>query len=149
MNTAVQLRADGDDTPRCDLLHGAPSSTAPGKVGPVALFPSGEIVAYRIRRSRRTRVLVFRTLEVDDRLAATIPGVHPRVQLLFEVRSAAHARLVRGLFGYLVRSGHNPCGLPDAFYLRVGVALAGRLSAHKILRSLLEPRFPGPQGAIS
>ena len=87
MNTAVQLRADGDDTPRCDLLHGVPSSMATGKVGPVALFPSGEIVAYRIRQRRRTRVLVFRTLEVDDRLALHGPPARPgRSQLLVEIR---------------------------------------------------------------
>src|ERR1017187_2580141 len=137
MNTAVQLRRVAGDAPRSDLLHGTPGSIISGRLGPVALFSPGAMVVYRIRHRRRTRLFVFRTLEVDDRLPASIPGVHPRVQLLLDVRSAGRARLVRGLLGSIVKSGHDPCALPDAFYLRVGVALAGRLPTHKSLLSLL------------
>ncbi len=137
MNTAVQLRRVAGDAPRSDLLHGTPGSIISGRLGPVALFSPGAMVVYRIRHRRRTRLFVFRTLEVDDRLAASIPGVHPRVQLLLDVRSAEHARLVRRLLGSLVTRGDDPCALPDAFYLRVGAALTGHLPPHKMVHSLL------------
>jgi hypothetical protein len=136
MNTAVQLRRAGDVL-RSELLYGAPRRTVAGTLGPVALFAAGEIVAYRIRHRRRSRLFVFRTLEVDDRLAASLPGVHPRVHLLLEVHTAGRVRLVRGMFAVLLKNRHDPCGLPDGFYVRVGVALAGRLPRHKILPSLL------------
>jgi hypothetical protein len=138
MNTAVQLRSiAGVDRPRCDLVHGTPREIVSGTLGPVALFASGEIVAYLLRSRRRARLFVFRTLVVDDRLAAVLPGVRPRVQLLLDTRSAGRSCLVRRMFAYLVKTSRDPTGLPDAFYLRVGVALAGRLPAHKILLSLL------------
>jgi len=147
MNTAVQLRRTGAEV-RSGLLYGTPMKTVAGTLGPVALFSSGELVAYRIRHHRRTRVFVFRTLDVDDRLAASLPGVRPRVRLLLEVRTAGRARLVRGLLAYLVKTRHDPCRLPDGFYVRVGVALAGRLPAHKILLSLLSSSLgPDPPGA--
>jgi hypothetical protein len=94
-------------------------------------------VGYVLRRKRRARLFVFRTLDVDDRLAATVPGVRPRVRLLLEVRSAGRVRRMRGLFAYLTRTGCPPSALADAFYVRVGVALGGRLPRHKILLSLL------------
>jgi hypothetical protein len=146
MNTAVQLRPIGAaDLPRCDLLHGAPLEILAGELGPVALFAPGDLVAYRLRCRRRTRLYVFRTLDTGDRYAATVPGVRPRVQLLFELRSAGRVRLARGLFAYLTRTGREPSLLSDAFYLRVGVVLAGRLPAHKIAVSLLhrEPTTTG------
>jgi hypothetical protein len=122
---------------RSELLFGAPQWTVAGKLGPVALFCGEELVAYRIRHGRRTRLFVFRTLAADDRLATSLPGVHPRVRLLFDVRTAARVRLVRPLFSYLVQNGRDPGDLPDGFYVRVGVVLGGRLPTHKILRSLL------------
>jgi hypothetical protein len=141
-NTAVQLRQAGDVL-RSDLLYGTPRVMVTGTLGPVALFFAGELVAYRIRYRHRTRLFVFRTLEVDDRCAARIPGVRPRVQLLFDVHTVARVRLVRGLFAYLTKTGRDPARLPDGFYLRVGVALAGRLPQHKILLSLLGPPCAG------
>jgi len=138
MKTAVQLRRlPGDDPPRSELLCGIPFSILTGKLGPIALFDSEQIVGYRIQHRRRTRAFVFRTLEVDDRLAASVPGVRPHVELLLEVHSAGRARLVRGLFAYLVRTNREPSALADEFYLRVGGVLGGRLPAHKILVSLL------------
>jgi hypothetical protein len=126
-------------------VYGSPSATVAGKIGPIAVFSSRALVAYRIGRRRRTRLFVFRTLDVDDRLAASLPGVHPRVQLLFEVRSAARARMVRHLFRYLAKSGRDSRSLPDGFYVRVGVVLGGRLPAHKVLLSLLAHSLgPGP-----
>jgi hypothetical protein len=139
MRTAVQLRPrTGDDEgPRTEVLGGTPSCMRLGALGPVALFESGEIVAYLLRCRRRVRVFVFRTLDVDDRLAATVPGVSPRVQLLLELRTAGRIRIARGLFAYLSRTGRDPSALPDAFYVRVGAVLGGRLPGHKVLRSLL------------
>jgi hypothetical protein len=141
MKTAVQLRHPaGKDVPRSELLSGTPAAVVAGALGPIALFKPGELVAYRIRYWRRTRVFVFRTLDVHDRLAASVPGVQPEVQLLLDLHSAGRARLVRGLFAYLARKHREPSGLPDAFYVRVGAALAGRLPPHKILLSLLPPQ---------
>jgi hypothetical protein len=139
MNTAVQLRRGLDEGPRSEILYGAPHQTVAGRLGPIALFAPGELVAFRIGQHRRTRLFVFRTLAVDDRLAATVPGVHPRVQLLFDVRTLGRTRLVRGLFGYLARTGRDPGDLSDDFYVRVGVVLGGRLPPHKVLVSLLSP----------
>ena len=53
-----------------------------------ALFGPGELVGYRIQYRRRTRVFVFRTLYADDPLAASVPGVRPRVHLLLGARDA-------------------------------------------------------------
>jgi len=142
-NTAVQLRAASSDGLRGDLVYGTPRAIIAGKLGPVALFASGELVAYRMGHRRRTRLFVFRTLEVEARCAARIPGVRPRVQLLFDVHTVARVRLIRGLFAYLTKTGWHPASLPDGFYLRVGVALAGRLPQHKILLSLLTPPCAG------
>ena len=141
MKTAVQLRlrSDDDDGPRSELVFGSPCATAAGALGPVALFEPGAVVAYLLRRKRRGRLFVFRTLDVDDRLAATVPGVRPRVQLLLELRSAGRIGRMRGLFAYLARTRCPPSTLADAFYVRVGVALGGRLPRHKILLSLLPP----------
>ena len=136
MNTAVQLRLAGDVL-RSELLFGAPQRTVAGQLGPVALFCGGALVAYRVRHHRRTRLFVFRTLTGNDQLATGLPGVHPRVRLLFDVRTVARVRLVRRLFSYLVQNGSDPGDLPDGFYVRVGVVLGGRLPTHKILRSLL------------
>jgi hypothetical protein len=138
MKTAVQLRRrGGKDKPKTELVCGIPSSTVTGRRGPVALFDSGQVVGYQIRYRRRMRLFVFRTLEVDDRLAASVPGVQPRVQLLLQVCSPGRTRLVREMFAYLATEGCDPSRLPDARYLRVGVALGGRLPNHKILSSLL------------
>ncbi|MGD0679042.1 MAG: hypothetical protein ABSC94_26870 [Polyangiaceae bacterium] len=145
MNTAVQLRHAGDDAPQSDLVYGTPRTTVAGQLGPVALFSSGALVAYRIRHRRRTRTFVFRTLVVDNWHAASILGVRPRVHLLFDVRSEGRARLVRNMFRYLNETGPDPTALPDGFYLRVGVVLGGRLPKHKILPSLLS----SPIGARS
>ena len=137
MKTAVQLRPARRDQPFASLVHGSPVATAPGARGAIAFFLPGQLVAYRIRYRRRTCLFVFRTLDVDDRLAASLPGVRPRVQLLIAVRTEARARLLRSLFEYLLKSGHDPKALPDAFYLRASVVLGGRLPAKKILHSLL------------
>jgi len=136
MNTAVQLRQSVSDAIHGELVYGKPRALVSGKLGAVALFSSGELVAYRIRHRHQTRLFVFRTLEVDDRLAARIPGVRPHVRLLFDVHSMGRARLVRGLFAHL-RRVHEPADLPDSFFVRIGVVLGGRLPAHKILPTLL------------
>jgi hypothetical protein len=140
MKTAVQLRTSaGPERPRAELLFGTPFDLKEGTLGPVARFESGEVVAYQIRRRRRRRLFVFRTLDVDDAFAVAVPGVRPRVQLLMELRTAGRIRLVKSLFAYLVRTNRDPSALTDAFYVRVGNALAGRLPVHKILLSLLSP----------
>jgi hypothetical protein len=147
MKTAVQLRTlAGDERPRAELLFGTPYDVGEGRLGPVARFQSGEVVAYQIRSRRRRRLFVFRTLDVDDAFAVAVPGVRPRVQLLLELRTAGRVRLMRSLFAYLVRTGRDPSALPDLFYLRVAAALGGRLPGHKILHSLLRPARPNPPG---
>jgi hypothetical protein len=144
MNTAVQLRPiAAADLSRCDLLHGAPIEILAGDLGPVALFAPDALVAYPLRSLRRIRLYVFRTLDTGD-LAATVPGVRPRVHLLLELRSATRVRLAQKLFAYLARAGREPADLGDVFYLRVGAVLAGRLPAHKVLLSLLSAPNTGP-----
>jgi hypothetical protein len=111
-----------------------------GRLGPVARFDSGEVVAYQVRSRRRRRLFVFRTLEVDGALAVAVPGVRPRVQLLMQLRTAGRIRLVRSVFAYLVRTGREPSLLPDIFSTRVDAVLGGRLPAHKIIWSLTPSR---------
>jgi hypothetical protein len=138
MNTAVQLRPIGARAlPRSDLVCGEPHAIIAGKLGPIALFCPGELVAYRLGRPHKRRLYVFRTLGVTDRLAASVPGVRPGVRLLLALRSAGRVKLAQRLFSYLAKAGRDPNRLPDVFYLRVGVALGGRLPPHKILLSLL------------
>ena len=149
MNTAVQVRHPaGDAHPRAELLSGTPSAVISTARGPVALFGPGELVAYRIRYRRRARVFVFRTLDVDDPLAASVPGVRPRVQLLLELGTRGRTRRVRGLFAYLAGHAHDPASLPDAFYVRMGFELAGRMPAHEILVSLLKQSSSAVAGII-
>jgi hypothetical protein len=134
------------DRPRCDLVYGEPHEVVDGELGRIALFGPGELVAYRLQHRRHSRLFVFRTLDVADRLAARVPGVQPCVQLLLELRSTGRVRLARKLFAYLAKTGPNPSGLSDAFYARVGAAAGGRFPHHKILLSLLERELlPGPR----
>ena len=148
MKTAVQLRSSaGDERPRAELLFGTPCDLGEGTLGPVARFESGEVVAYQIRSRRRRRLFVFRTLDVDDHFAVTVPGVLPRVQLLMQLGTAGRIRLVRSLFAYLARTGRDPSALPDVFYTRVGAMLGGRLPGYKILPSLLSAYRPKPKRA--
>jgi hypothetical protein len=138
MNTAVQLRpVAAADLPRCDLVHGRPHAILAGDLGPVALFAAGDIVAYRLRSRRRVRLYVLRTLEVADPLAASVPGVRPRVRLLVELSAAGRVRLAQRLFVHFTRTLLESSRLPDAFYVRAGVAFAGRLPAHKNLAAFL------------
>jgi hypothetical protein len=139
MNTAVQLRPLRDDLPRCDLVHGTPHTILPGSVGPVALFAPGQVVAYLLQSRRRLHLFVFRTLDVRDRLAASVPGVRPEMQLLLDLSSVGRVRLARGLFSYLIKHGCDPSGLPDEGYVRVSAALAGRMRSREVLLSLLSP----------
>jgi hypothetical protein len=145
MKTAVQLRHPaGNVHPRAELLSGTPCAVISTALGPVALIGPGEGVAYRIRYRRRTRVFVFRALDVDDPLAASVPGVRQHVELLLELGTRGRTRLVRGRSAYLAKNAHDPSSLPDAFYVRVGVVLAGRLPTHKILVSLLAQSTSAP-----
>ena len=144
MRTAVQLRlrTSDEERPRTEVIGGTPCAVTEGALGPVVLFEPGQIVAYLLRRRRRARIFVFRTLDVDDRLAATVPGVAPRVRLLMDLRTLGRIRRVRALFVYLLRSGRVPSALPDDFYVRVGAVLGGRLPAHKVLLGLLRSMRP-------
>ena len=137
MNTVLQIRERHGDAARCELLWGEPLETLAGPGGPILVFGPGAIVAYVLHTRSRRHVYVFRSLEVDDPLAASVPGVRPRVQLLLDSLSAGRVRLVRGLFAYLVRTGRAPSALPDDLYVRVSAVLSKRLPGRKILRSLL------------
>jgi hypothetical protein len=140
MNTAVQLRSDAHG-PRCKLLCGSPVTTVVGSRGPVALFAPGTLVAYALRTHRSARLFVFRTLSTRDRLAASLPGVSPEVWLLLNVKSVARVRLARRLFAYLLEQRIDPALLADAFYIRLGAALEGRIPKHTHLESLLPASF--------
>jgi hypothetical protein len=140
MNTAVQLqpeRATTDATPRTELVYGSPFDVRAGRSGPIAVFPGDALVAYDVRTPRHESLFVFRTLHVDDHLAASVPGVCPHVRLLLHARSAGRARRLRSLFRRLLAAQRDPGALPDSFWLRVSVALAGRLPPQRVLLSLL------------
>ena len=138
MRTAVQLRRTfGAEAPTTELVYGQPSEFVTASLGPVAVFGSGVVVAYLLRYRRRQRLFVFRTLDVDDAMAASVPGVSPRVQLLMALRTAGRVRLARRLFAYVVRLGRDPSALPDAVYVHVAAVLEGRLPPHRILPALL------------
>jgi hypothetical protein len=140
MKTAVQLHAAAKGSPRCELVYGRPLEVVAGPAGPIALFDSGEVVAHLLRSRWRRHLYVFRTLEVDDRFAASVCGVRPRVRLLLHLRSRGHIRRARGLFAYLARHGPDPSELADAFYLRVSGPLGRRLVTQRLLLSLVSPQ---------
>jgi hypothetical protein len=147
MNTAVQIctrtryRRRG---PRTELVCGTPRALSEGRFGPIAVFASDALVAYRLRHRRRESLYVFRTLPTDDPFAAKVPGVRPGVRLLVSVRTKGRVRLVQGLFGYLARRGSDPSRVSDGFWFRVGALLGGRLPKHKILVSLLSREASSP-----
>ena len=129
MKTAVQLRSGGEL--QCELVCGRPEATVPGVLGPVALFAPDEIVAYVVASPTRRQLFVFRTLVVDDRCAARVPGVHPRVRLLVHVQSARRVWAMKRLLAYLAKRTLSPSELSDGFYARVSHLLGGRTdSAH-------------------
>ena len=141
MRTAVQLHPGDDGELLAELVYGVPCEVTVGRLGPVAVFDVDALVAYRLRSSRRDRLYLFRTLAVDDPMAAMVPGVRPRVRLLTHLRSAGRVRLARRLFEFLQKRAVDPEGVADETYLRIGVALGGRLPRHKVLVSLLPPQL--------
>jgi hypothetical protein len=149
MNTVLYIHKHHGDAARCELLWGEPLEVLAAPGGTVLVFGPGAIVAYVLHARRRRHVYVFRTLEVSDPLAASVPGVRPRVQLLLDSVSAGRVHLVRGLFAYLVRTGHAPSDLPDGFFVRVSAALSGRLPQHKILVALLQASLESPRTRAS
>ncbi|MCL2450831.1 MAG: hypothetical protein FWD17_17955 [Polyangiaceae bacterium] len=132
--TAVQLRGP---LPSPELAYGDPAAVRSGSRGPVALFVPGSLVAYELGVSRRRRLFVFRTLVADDRLAATVPGVHGRVRLLLHLRTRARIARLRSVFAELLAVGQSPLALSDAFFVRVGAVLEGRRGPQRSLSALL------------
>jgi len=120
------------------LVYGRPADVRTSARGEVALFSPGALVAYELSAARRSaRLFVFRTLFVEDRLAARVPGVHRRVQLLFTLRARVRIERLRQIFTRLDALGWPPEGLPDAFFIRLGASFEGRLPRRPILASLL------------
>jgi hypothetical protein len=134
VRTAVQLRTGG--AVQCEVGAGEPAAVVTGRLGPVALFGPDEVVAYLVRSGPARSLFVFRTLAVDDRWAASVPGVHPRVRLLVHVRSALRVRAMGRLFAHLARRSLRPSQLSDAFYVRVSHAVGGRTDQAR-LRALV------------
>ena len=137
MKTAVQLRFEAHEEVRCELLYGEVDQIVSGLRGPIALFRSGEVVAYLLRWAGGPHLYVFRTLPRDRVGETMVPGVRPHVRLLAELRSVGRIVRMRALFAYLEKRGISPSSLDDDFYTRVHGLLAGRLPKHKVLRSLL------------
>ena len=99
-----------------------------------AIPPIVDAPVFALRKPAR---IVFSLDDYVSRGIATVPGVSPRVRLLLELYTALRIRRSRALFAYLARTRRDPSALTDGFYVRVGVALAGRLPEPKILRSFL------------
>ncbi|MGH7297407.1 MAG: hypothetical protein ACRELB_20895 [Polyangiaceae bacterium] len=139
----MQLRSDG--AVRCTLGCGEPRAVVPGVLGPVALFEPDELVSYVIRSPAGRRLFVFRTLAVDDKWAASVPGVHPRVRLLVHARSAKRVWAMKRLFAYIAVRSMSPSDLSDGFYTRVSHLLGGRTDgAH--LRALVRRELARREG---
>jgi hypothetical protein len=132
--TIVQLR---ERRPSARLVYGTPEAMADGATGPLATFAPGALVGYRIESSYRHSLFLFRSLLVDDPLAAAVLGVRPRVQLLLELHTRESIRRAGRLLGHLLASGWSPDHLSDAFWGRVSSALRGRMPAQASLVSLL------------
>ncbi len=135
--TRVQLRSpdNPDERPlRCRLLYGKPAQTVPNRLGRVAIFHAGQIVAYLVEHGRAHTVFVFRTLD-EDRFAGDgvkLLGVWPRVHLLIgDCRRESIDQMWR-LFRELRRSGVDPSQLRDGFWARVGHGLGGRATQKTI-----------------
>jgi hypothetical protein len=132
--TVVQLR---ERHPSARLLLGTPAAMMESASGPLAAFAPGRLVAYSVESSYRHSLFVFRTLVVDDALAAAVLGVSPRVQLLLELHTRESIRRAGKLVAQLLASGRSPDPLSDAFWGRMGTALRGRTSSPTTLASLL------------
>lgn len=86
------------------------------------------------------RLIVAEKPSLARAIAAALPG--PKVHAKTHIRvgddvvawCAGHILELAPPNGY---EEHDPNALPDAFYLRVAVAIGGRLPALEILRSLL------------
>jgi hypothetical protein len=134
--TAVQLR---ETRPSGRLLHGAPIEVLPGPRGPIALFGPDALVAYLVESSYRPSLFVFRTLVADDRLAASVPGVRPRVHLLLDLHRAGRVRQAQAMLAHLLKQGLEPSALPETFWLRLGFAFGGRHPPQTTVVSLMRP----------
>jgi hypothetical protein len=140
-HTAVQLRSATE--PHCELVHGDPQTLLAGQLGPVALFPPGEIVAYVIHARRPSRLYLFRTLHtLADPDQTTVPGVRPRVRLLLALDSQRLIRRCRRFFALLGRRQQPATDLTDGFYLRLERALRARAPLPRLLAALLEAHTP-------
>ena len=145
MRTVVQLRSDAALT--CELGLGAPDGFVEGARGPIAVFGPDQIVAYVVRAPKSSVLALFRTLAVDDKLAASVPGVFPRVRLLALVRACGRVRVARRFFTYVLRRGLDPSLLGDGFYVRLNSALGGRRAYQAQLRGLLRREIEGQAAA--
>jgi hypothetical protein len=145
VRTAVQLRSE--PFVQCELTCGKPHAVTPGALGRVALFAADEVVGYLVRTPAGRRLFVFRTLAVDDKHAAAVPGVHPRVRLLVHVRTAMRVRAMNRLFGHLAKRGLCPSRLSDAFYVRVSHVLGGRTEQTRLRALLRRELAPEAEGA--
>jgi hypothetical protein len=140
--TAVQLR---ERRPSAHLLYGRPMSVISGDFGHVARFAPDVLVAYQIESACRDSLFVFRTLVADDRLAAAITGVRPRVHLLLELHSAESLRRAGRVLADLQADGALLERLSDTFWGRVGTALRGRMAPHPTLDALVRAECPGAE----
>jgi hypothetical protein len=135
MRTVVQLRSDPSLS--CELVLGTPDGFVEGARGPIAVFGPEQIVGYVLASPTSSALVVFRTLAIDDKFAASVPGVFPRVRLLVLVRSAGRVRAAKRFFAYVRKRGIDASLLGDAFYLRANSALGGRRVHQTQLRGLL------------
>lgn len=119
------------------LAFGRAVDNRPSSRGHWLSLPSDTIAAYCVSTDR-TRTFVFRTIVASTPVATTIPGLSRSVCLLIELRTRARLSKLLRLFAYLIREGHDPNTLSDAFYLQVGSLLVGRLPAFPLLPVMLE-----------
>jgi hypothetical protein len=121
MITAVGLRSDGEVDAR--LIYGVPHKTTDR----AAFFCPGHLVMYMLETTRRPSVFVFRTLHCPTPTAATLPAVHPVVQLLLRTKTRTAASRIRNMLLLFERRKIDPAQLSDDFWMRLGVILSARL----------------------
>ena len=134
MLTSIQLR---EHAPACQVVYGRPLREESGPSGRAAVFGAGRLVAYRVDSGARVALFLFRTRESVAPDAPIVPGVEPGVDLLLTVRSRGRIALVLRMLRYLERSGEDPEAMSDAFYVRAGVVLGGRITGRNVLLSLV------------
>jgi hypothetical protein len=131
MITAVQERIRGDRA-TARVVYGDPTSRKRGKHGPVCLFASDVLVAYRVTAGSAVRGFVFRTLrDGHEPLSSRLAGVTPSVRLLMMLRGRRQLERAIELLRHVEQQAAAPA-MVDAPLVRIGPSLMRRASVMQL-----------------